>query len=93
MVQPAESLLRKNPTRSYGTNAAVRCLTRASKVGLPTFADHVPTREALLSCTQQLFGWAESGQPKVNIGQRYPLAEAAKPTLTLLLARRQASSC
>jgi hypothetical protein len=25
MVQPAESLLRKNPTRSYGTNPAVRC--------------------------------------------------------------------
>jgi hypothetical protein len=25
MVQPAESLLRKDPTRSYGTNPAVRC--------------------------------------------------------------------
>ena len=25
MVQPAESLLSKDPTRSYGTNPAVRC--------------------------------------------------------------------
>ena len=25
MVQPAESLLRKDPTPSYGTNPAVRC--------------------------------------------------------------------
>jgi hypothetical protein len=25
MVQPAESLLRKDPARSYGTNPAVRC--------------------------------------------------------------------
>jgi hypothetical protein len=25
MMQPAESLLRKNLTRSYGTNSAVRC--------------------------------------------------------------------
>ena len=25
MVQPADSLLRKDPTRSFGTNPAVRC--------------------------------------------------------------------
>jgi hypothetical protein len=32
MVQPAESLLRKDPTRSYGTNPAVRCLLLKSEV-------------------------------------------------------------
>jgi hypothetical protein len=32
MVQPAESLLRKDPTRSYGTNPAVRCLLLKSEM-------------------------------------------------------------
>ena len=34
---------------------------------------NVPTREALLSSSGQPFDWVESGQLKVNIGQRYPL--------------------
>jgi len=32
MVQPAESLLRKDPTRSYGTNPAVRCALLKSEM-------------------------------------------------------------
>ena len=32
MVQPAESLLGKDPTRSYGTNPAVRCLLLKSQM-------------------------------------------------------------
>jgi NADPH2:quinone reductase len=55
----------------------IATLPRSVLIGFPTFADHVPTRAALLSCTRQLFDWVERGQLKVNIGQRYPLADAA----------------
>jgi len=37
------------------------------------FLTYVPTREALLSSSGQPFDWVESGQLRVNIGQRYPL--------------------
>jgi NADPH:quinone reductase len=47
----------------------------------------LPTSEALLGCCRQLFEWVESGQLKVNIGQRYPLADAAQAH-TEIAARR-----
>jgi NADPH2:quinone reductase len=56
----------------------IATLPRSVLVGFPTFADHIPTREALLSVTSQLFDWVRRGELKVNIGQRYRLADAAQ---------------
>jgi NADPH2:quinone reductase len=56
----------------------IATLPRSILVGFPTFADHVPTREALLSVTSQLFDWVRRGELKVNIGHRYRLADAAQ---------------
>jgi NADPH:quinone reductase len=56
----------------------IATLPRSVLIGFPTFMDHVPGRAALLSCTRQLFDWVESRRLKVNIGQRYPLANAAQ---------------
>lgn len=65
----------------------IATLPRSVLIGFPTFMDHVPTSEALLGCCRQLFEWVESGQLKVNIGQRYPLADAAQAH-TEIAARR-----
>jgi NADPH2:quinone reductase len=62
-------------------------LPRSVLIGYPTFADHVPTREALLNRSKQLFDWIESGQLKVSIGQRYPLADAAQAHIDLASRR------
>lgn len=44
----------------------------------PTFFDHVPTHEALVRRTNELFDLVRSGQIVTRIGGRYPLADAAK---------------
>jgi NADPH:quinone reductase-like Zn-dependent oxidoreductase len=44
----------------------------------PGFFDHVPTHEALVRRTNELFDLARSGQVVPRIGARYPLADAAK---------------
>jgi NADPH2:quinone reductase len=56
----------------------IASLPRSILIGFPTFADHVPTREALLRTSSQLFDWVQSGQLKVHIGHRYRLADAAQ---------------
>jgi len=56
----------------------IATLPRSVLLGFPTFADHIPTREALLARSGQLFDWVAQGRLKVNIGRRYPLADAAR---------------
>jgi NADPH:quinone reductase len=53
-------------------------LPRSIKVCYPSFRDHVPTREALLARSAELFALVASGQLDVSIGRRYPLADAAR---------------
>jgi NADPH:quinone reductase-like Zn-dependent oxidoreductase len=48
------------------------------KICYPAFRDHVPTREALLARSAELFGLIEDGRLTIEIGGRYPLAEAAR---------------
>ncbi len=43
----------------------------------PTMAHYLQTREELLSRSQDLFSWLESGRLEVHIDHRYPLAEAS----------------
>jgi NADPH:quinone reductase-like Zn-dependent oxidoreductase len=50
---------------------------------------HVPAREAVLSSSRQPFDWVENGQLKVNIGQRYPLADAPPAYLDIASAGRR----
>jgi NADPH:quinone reductase len=57
---------------------SMRDLPNSIKVCYPTFRDHVPTREALLARSAELFALVQSGQLDVRIGRRYPLAEAAR---------------
>lgn len=44
----------------------------------PSFRDHVPTHEALVRRTTELFEFIRNGQVVPRIGARYPLADAAK---------------
>jgi NADPH2:quinone reductase len=37
---------------------------------------HVATREELLAHSAELFAWVRSGELRVHIGGRYPLADA-----------------
>ena len=43
----------------------------------PILFDFISTREALLGACEELFAVIASGAVKINVGQRYPLAEAA----------------
>jgi NADPH2:quinone reductase len=62
-------------------------LPNSVHVTYPQVHDHVRIRDALLRRSQQLFDWVESGQLKINIGHRYPLADTAQAH-TDLSARR-----
>ena len=53
-------------------------LPRSIKVCYPSFRDHVPTREALLARSAELFALVASGQLDVSIARRYRLADAAR---------------
>jgi len=43
----------------------------------PTMAHYLQTREELLSRSQDIFSWLESGRLEVRIDHQYPLAEAS----------------
>src|SRR3954451_6901264 len=44
----------------------------------PTVVHYTDTREELRSRTDEVFGWVASGQLRVSIGGRFPLADAAR---------------
>jgi NADPH:quinone reductase len=44
----------------------------------PTVVHYTATRDELRARTDEVFGWVASGQVRVSIGGRYPLAEAAR---------------
>lgn len=44
----------------------------------PTLVHYVAEREELLRRAADLFGWIASGQVRINVSHRYPLAEAGK---------------
>jgi NADPH:quinone reductase-like Zn-dependent oxidoreductase len=56
----------------------LRQLPNSIKVCYPTFFDHIPTREALLARSAELFALIADGRLTIEIGGRYPLAEAAQ---------------
>ena len=44
----------------------------------PTVVHYTATRDELRARTDELFGWIASGQLRVSVGGRYPLADAAR---------------
>jgi NADPH:quinone reductase-like Zn-dependent oxidoreductase len=56
----------------------LRQLPNSIKICYPTFLDHVPTREALLARSAELLTLVGDGLLSIEIGGRYPLAEAAQ---------------
>jgi NADPH:quinone reductase len=56
----------------------MRELPNSIKICYPRFLDHIPTHEALLSRSQEIFSLVRSGQLKIQIGGRYPLSGAAQ---------------
>jgi len=56
----------------------LRQLPNSIKICYPTFLDHVPTREALLARSAELLTLVRDGLLTIEIGGRYPLAEAAQ---------------
>ena len=57
---------------------SMRELPNSIKICYPVFRDHIPTHEALLSRSQEIFSLVRSGQLKIQIGGRYPLSGAAQ---------------
>jgi NADPH:quinone reductase len=57
---------------------SMRELPNSIKICYPVFRDHIPTYEALLSRSQEIFSLVRSGQLKIQIGGRYPLRGAAQ---------------
>jgi NADPH:quinone reductase len=77
--------LRRHGTLLYyglfiGEVQAIRMneLPNSIKVCYPVFRDHIPTREALLKHSAEIFSLLTEGRLDVNIGGRYPLADAAR---------------
>lgn len=62
---------------------SMRELPNSIKICYPVFRDHIPTREALLARSAEIFALIETGQLTVSIGRRYPLADAARAHLDL----------
>ena len=54
----------------------LRELPRSIKICYPVFRDHIPTREALLRHSTELFDLIRDGHLRVEIGRRYRLEEA-----------------
>ena len=61
----------------------MRELPNSIKICYPVFRDHIPVREALLAHSAEIFTLIETGQLKVSIGKRYPLADAAQAHLDI----------
>ncbi|MFI7424222.1 quinone oxidoreductase family protein [Nonomuraea sp. NPDC049684] len=57
-----------------------QALNRAGSLFLtrPTLVHYVAEREELLWRAADLFGWISSGQLRINVSERYPLAEARR---------------
>jgi NADPH2:quinone reductase len=53
-------------------------LPRSIKVTYPVVIHHCRTRDRLIRNSTRLFDWVRSGELKVAIGKRYPLADAAR---------------
>ncbi|GAA4617079.1 quinone oxidoreductase [Actinoallomurus liliacearum] len=53
-------------------------LPNSIKICYPTFFDHIPTREALLRHSAEIFDLVQDGRLQVEIGGRYPLKDAAR---------------
>ena len=55
----------------------IMSLPKSIKIGYAVFSDHVYAPDLLCVRTTQLFDWVRDGSLKINIGQSYPLEEAA----------------
>lgn len=55
----------------------IMSLPKSIKIGYAVFSDHVYAPDLLCIRTTQLFDWVRDGSLKINIGQSYPLEEAA----------------
>lgn len=56
----------------------LRQLPNSIRICYPTFFDHIPTRGALVARSAELFGLIGDGRLSIEIGGRYPLADAAR---------------
>jgi NADPH2:quinone reductase len=79
------SVLRRHGTLLYygavlGAAPVVnlRDLPRSIKICYPVFRDHIPTRDALLRHSAEIFRLIHDGRLEVEIGRRYPLRDAAQ---------------
>lgn len=66
-----------------GVNLGVLAQKGAIYVTRPTLFAYANTAERLQAMADELFGMVSSGQIKVEIGQRFPLAEAAQAQIAL----------
>ena len=74
-----------------GVNLGILAAKGSLYVTRPTLATYANTAETLQTMADELFAMVTSGKLKVDISQRYPLAEAAKAQ-TELSARRTTGS-
>jgi NADPH:quinone reductase len=80
----SQRVLRRHGVHAYygvlmgGMSFSPMDLPNSILFSYPSFADHVPTHEALVQRTTELFDLIRNGQVVPRIGARYPLADAAK---------------
>ena len=72
------TLLYYGPLIGQVPTVSLRDLPGSIKISYPVFRDHIPTRDALLEHSAELFSLICNGQLHVNIAQRYQLASAAQ---------------
>ena len=77
-----------------GVNLGILAAKGSLFVTRPTLATHVVPRSRLEASSEELFDMMSSGKIKVDIEQRYPLADAAQVRIpTSRRARRSARPC
>lgn len=61
----------------------LRLIGKSAYVTRPKLLDYITTREELVSRSEELFGWLQSGQLSVSVDTSFPLEQAAEGHLYL----------
>jgi NADPH2:quinone reductase len=75
-----------------GVNLGILAAKGSLYVTRPTLGTYANNAENLQTMADELFGMIISGQLKVDINQRYPLADAAKAQIELSARRTTGST-
>ncbi|KAA0940403.1 quinone oxidoreductase family protein [Streptomyces apricus] len=78
VLRPHGTMVFYGPLIGDVPTIAVNEIPRSIRLTYGTLPDHISTREELTAHATELFAMVEKGELAVRIGDRYPLAEAAR---------------